>query len=460
MSRGVAGQQPVDRDAFVGRVARIRRLLQRLSRLIVLTIALVVPSGYFAAGYVSLQSDLAFKAQLNASQLARHVFVQGPTWIYTPERLITQIALTADVNRTIAQRVWDRQGREIVSVGEAVMAPILWQRWPILVRDEQVGAVAVGASLAPLITGTGLAGVAGLLLGLVAWLIMQRLPERSLKDSLQVLQEAHDELQGQYTLMRRMTAELAAARDAAQAADRSKSAFLAAMSHELRTPLNAIIGFSDMIQSEVLGHLGHDGYRAYVGYIHTSGHHLLTIVNDILDLSKIEAGRMQLSVGAVALADVLLECDRLMASKAADAGIALTTVPPEPLPPIAADQVKLKQIMLNLLSNAVKFTPSGGAVTVSAARIDEGRVVIAVADTGIGMTDADIALALEPFQQVDNAISRKYEGTGLGLPLTRALVALHGGLIAITSAKGEGTVVTVTLPVFAGVAAGGKGGGP
>lgn len=457
---------PAGRQPFVGRIARMRRLLRRLSQLIGLMIALTVPAGYFAAGYSALNDNLDFKAQLNAERVARYAYIQGPTWIYGVEHVANEMRLTASVNQVLCRRVWDGQGREITRIGCQGEGLAMERRRPVQVRGSVVGEVGVAASLWPLLIGTGLAGGLGLLLGAVAWATMHRLPERSLRDSLEALGRAHadatrqsaetaaayEELHRQYRLVTDMTAQLTQARDDALAADRSKSAFLATMSHELRTPLNAIIGFSDMILNEVFGPLTHTHYRGYIDDIHKSGQHLLTIVNDILDLSKVEAGRMQLRVEPVAVGEILAECDRLMGAKVAAAGVRLMTPPPGPLPVIRADPVKLKQVLLNLLSNAVKFTPKGGAVTVSAAPIQDRQVKITVADTGIGMTDADVAVALQPFQQVDNTISRKYEGTGLGLPLTRALVELHGGALTIASVVGKGTTVTIILPVSGPIA--------
>ena len=473
------GPGPAGQQQFVGRIARMRRLLGRLSQLIGLAIALAVPAGYFAAGYSALSDNLDFKAQLNAERVARYAYIQGPTWIYGVEHVAAEMRLTASVNQVLCRRVWDGQGREITRIGCHGDGLAMERRRPVQVRGSLVGEVAVAASLWPLLIGTGLAGGIGLVLGAVAWATMHRLPERSLRDSLAALQQAHegatrqsaeiaaayDELHRQYRLVTDMTAQLTQARDDALAADRSKSAFLATMSHELRTPLNAIIGFSDMIRSEVFGAFTHKHYRAYIDDIHRSGQHLLTIVNDILDLSKVESGRMQLRLEDVAVQRIIADCDRLMGAKVAAAGVRLVTpedaavnasapsallanaLAADPLPLIRADPVKLKQVLLNLLSNAVKFTPKGGTVTVSAAPAPGQQLKIAVADTGIGMNDADVAVALQPFQQVDNTISRKYDGTGLGLPLTRALVELHGGILTIASVVGTGTTVTVTLPV-------------
>lgn len=227
-------------------------------------------------------------------------------------------------------------------------------------------------------------------------------------------------------------------------ASRAKSAFLAGMSHELRTPLNAIIGFSEMIRDAVMGPLD-ARYRGYGGDIHESGRHLLNIINDILDISKIEGGRLELREETVSIGAAAEACRRIVATMADAAGVSLAIEIPASLPLIRADRLRFQQILLNLMSNAVKFTPSGGRVSVSAAVGTEGAV-IAVADTGIGMKAEEIPIALEPFRQIDGALSRRFDGTGLGLPLAKALVELHGGRLDIESAPGAGTVARIRLP--------------
>jgi signal transduction histidine kinase len=218
------------------------------------------------------------------------------------------------------------------------------------------------------------------------------------------------------------------------------------MSHELRTPLNAIIGFSEIMMGELFGKMGDDRYRDYAKDVHNSGRHLLELINDILDLSKIEAGKLDLHEDEVDVAHVLTNCERLVRERAQEASVVLCVEVGGTLPRLAADETKLKQILLNLLSNAIKFTPAGGRVTLAAALNGAGELALRVSDTGIGMKEEDIPIALQPFRQIDNQLSRKYAGTGLGLPLTRALVEMHDGRLEITSAPGKGTTVIVVLP--------------
>jgi len=232
----------------------------------------------------------------------------------------------------------------------------------------------------------------------------------------------------------------------AEAANQAKSEFLANMSHELRTPLNAINGFSEIMAAEMFGPLGDARYKGYAHDIHNSGQHLLSLINDILDMAKIEAGKMTLHLEPVSLKEVGDDAARLMRGKAEEAGLTLT-VEAGDLPVIQADQRGLKQVLLNLISNAVKFTPQGGAIVVALTRKGDDRVSVAVADTGIGIAAEDLARLAQPFEQVEGQHSKTTQGTGLGLALTKALIEMHGGRLAIESEPGRGTVVSFDLPV-------------
>jgi signal transduction histidine kinase len=235
------------------------------------------------------------------------------------------------------------------------------------------------------------------------------------------------------------------AKEEAEAASRSKSEFLANMSHELRTPLNAIIGFSDVMAGEKFGPLGNARYVQYIHDVGDSGRHLLSLINDVLDISKVECGKLDLHEETVDLAEIIDGCIRLMRERAEAAQISLTADVAAPLPQLWADDRRIKQVVLNLVSNAVKFTPAGGSVSVRASA-DKDGLRFAVRDSGIGMDAAGIELALRPFGQVDSSLARKYSGTGLGLPLSKAIAELHSGTLEIASRPGEGTVVTVAFP--------------
>lgn len=228
-------------------------------------------------------------------------------------------------------------------------------------------------------------------------------------------------------------------------ANRTKSEFLAHMSHELRTPLNAIIGFSDLMHQRLLGN-EHERYIEYARDINESGQHLLALINDILDLSKIEAGKLTLDEEVVELHEIVDYCIRIVERRAEKEEVTVAGTVPADLPALRGDDRKIKQIFTNLLSNAVKFTNPGGHVSVDAALTDCGCIQCHVTDTGIGMANEDISRAMAPFTQLESSLNRQYEGTGLGLPLTKALVDLHGGTLEIRSKPRAGTRITVRFP--------------
>ncbi len=238
---------------------------------------------------------------------------------------------------------------------------------------------------------------------------------------------------------------LRAAWHQAESANRAKSEFLANMSHELRTPLNAILGFSDIIKSELLGPVGTPAYAQYAADIHDSGHHLLDVISDILDVSKVEAGELRLDEDVVDVRRVIEKSVRLVRGRACEAGLELEVYFAPEVAYLRADERLVKQCLINLLSNAVKYTPEGGTVSVTATCL-EGAVTISVADTGIGIATHDIPRVLTAFGQVEGAFTRKFEGTGLGLPLAKSFAEAHGGSLALDSTLGVGTTVTIRFP--------------
>ncbi len=250
------------------------------------------------------------------------------------------------------------------------------------------------------------------------------------------------------TPRKQMELSLRVAKEHADAANVAKSAFLANMSHELRTPLNAIIGFSEMMQNEVFGALGNPKYVEYMGDIHSSARHLLEIINEVLDMSKIEAGRVDLDEQPVDMDEAIESVMRMMASRAFSGGVNLNSKVDKNMPALHADPRLLRQVLINLVSNAVKFSRRGGQIDISSNLNNDGEMTIIVKDNGIGIPRNKIKRALEPFGQIyDSAhAAKENQGTGLGLPLAKAMVELHGGNLSLDSDAGKGTTVTLTFP--------------
>ena len=270
--------------------------------------------------------------------------------------------------------------------------------------------------------------------------------EERLRGMLRELEESHAQLERQSIQLTRLANRAAEQQQTAEAASVAKSQFLANISHELRTPLNAILGFSEIMKSEMFGPLGSPQYCGYAADIHDSGSHLLTVINDILDLSKIEAGKFELNEEDCDIARLVRDSVRFVAERADSAGLGLQQRLAPALPAVRADGRLIKQILLNLLSNAIKFSPAGGMVTVAAEVDRETGLSLTVADTGIGIAADQLERVLQPFTQVENTLTRTHAGTGLGLPLCKSLIELHGGRLVLESAVGRGTAVTITLP--------------
>jgi signal transduction histidine kinase len=281
----------------------------------------------------------------------------------------------------------------------------------------------------------------------LAMLMRARKSEQRMRVHIQELEATKAQLE-------ETSASLSAALTTADAAVKAKSEFLAAMSHELRTPLNAVIGFSEVMLNQVFGPLGHERYREYVDNIRASGTHLLGLINDVLDMSRLDEGELTLSKEEVKIGDLIADAVRAINLQAEAANVSLIEDVEPWLPYLRVDRRRMRQVLVNLLTNAVKFTPSDGTVRISAFRHGD-NFAVSVSDTGIGMEPRQIPKALERFGQVDSSkLSRKYEGVGLGLPLAKQLTELHGGRLELESATGAGTRVTVILP--ASVAAPGR----
>jgi signal transduction histidine kinase len=302
------------------------------------------------------------------------------------------------------------------------------------------------AVLEPVALATAVAAGAILIvaLGLIGVIVDNHLAQRADEEAARLRAYIH-ELEATKAQLEETSSNLSTALVSADAANKAKSEFLAAMSHELRTPLNAVIGFAEVMLKEVFGPLGHERYCEYIESIHGSGTHLLGLINDVLDMSRLDSGELTLSREELRLGDLIADAVRVITLQAEAADISLIEDVELWLPAIQADRRRLRQVLINLLANAVKFTPPEGTVRIAAFRHGE-NLAIQVTDTGIGMAAHEIPKALERFGQVDSRLSRKYEGAGLGLPLAKQLTELHGGHLELESAPGTGTKVTVLLP--------------
>ena len=294
------------------------------------------------------------------------------------------------------------------------------------------------------------AGITVLVFGLAA-LLVREIRRRILRDVQLAaergrLESARMRIQEDQAKLSHANTELMAAAERAEAANQAKSRFLANMSHELRTPLHAIIGFSELIQDRVPRTGGDTTIGEFAGDILASGRHLLELINAILDISKVESGTERLLESSVRVMDEIRASLVAVAGRAREREVAISLDVPNELPLLRADATKIRQILINLMSNAVKFTDAGGQIIVSARVENDGRMKLSIQDSGIGMNADEVAIALQPFGQVDNSLARNHEGTGLGLPLAQRLAELHGGVLRVESVKGQGTTVHVLMP--------------
>ena len=277
--------------------------------------------------------------------------------------------------------------------------------------------------------------------------------------TLLVLRDVSDQQRKEEDYQRQIAAlkaELALAQHARQDAvdtARIRKDFLTATSHELRTPLNAILGFSEILTGEMFGPIQNERYREYARIIHQSGNHVLSLIDDLLDLSKLDAGKLELCVEPVQILKVIIDCVRSVEPQATREQVGISIQVHDGIDQLCVDNKRLHQMLLNLLSNALKFTPSGGEITIEVFRRGQD-VAISVSDTGIGIRAEDIPKVLEPFGQIDGPMAQKHKGTGLGLPLTKELAELHGGSLTMESNVDAGTTVTITLPPDASAVSG------
>jgi signal transduction histidine kinase len=426
---------------------RLDQVVRRMAVAVGCLVALVFPAAFAAFAYQDIVALREYEAQLVAEQVGRYAYVQGPSWRFSQNRVSEIIRLYLPRADPALQLVSDRDGEEVTSVGGPQPFPVFRVRVPIVAGAELVGAVTVVTSLRPLIVRIGGFVAVGLMLGFAAYAVLHLVPLRALRNATSSLAATENDLRIQVSKTQEALGAAEREKALAELASRTKSEFLANMSHELRTPLNAIIGFSDVMKMQMRGPLSAD-YQTYAENISGSGQHLLALINDILDISKIEAGEAVPDFESTDLLDLLAACITLVRDRAKSSGVELRVDTQTPRHFFGVvDSVRTKQVLINILSNAVKFTPSGGMVAVSMRASAPAGVEIEVRDTGVGMTPAEIEAAFLPFRQINNPLNKKAQGTGLGLPLARRLTEMQGGTLRLTSEPGKGTTVTIRLPI-------------
>ena len=366
--------------------------------------------------------------------------------VYVIASVLVGVGLTA-----LAMRIALRKGdiRSLLMGGGLLGTAIVVMHFTgmaavVFVPDPTITVPHIFMDPASLAIAVAAVGILIVTLGLTGAVVDYHLARRATGEA-ERLRSHIAELERTKRELEKTSEDLTSALGAAAAANESKANFLASMSHELRTPLNAIIGFSDFLMLEAFGPIGCTRYREYIQDIHDSGAHLLSLINDVLDLSRLDAGQTELKEEDIDLSGLVAETLRMLQPQAQKTNVTLLEGVDDNVPFICADRRRILQVLLNLVSNAVKFTPAGGTVTI-AASYSGTEVRIAVRDTGIGIAKHDIPRALERFGQVDSRLARKYQGAGLGLPLAKQLMELHGGRLELTSEVGRGTTVTVTLP--------------
>ncbi len=409
--------------------ARLRKTLTTISAILAATIIVFVPGFYVVTAYQYEAERLQFTANRLADRVTVEVYELPEMWPFLENRFIGILQReTRNFTQPTRQEIFQLDGTSVAKFGPDVLRLALSRSADIGDEANPAGWVQVSLSMVHIWGRTGIAGLIGLVLGLMSFFTIRTLT-------------LHD-----LTVQEKAAAAVLAAKRDAEYADRAKSEFLANMSHELRTPMNAIIGFGQMIRDQSLGPDATDVYLEYARDICDSGDHLLSIINDILDLSKIEAGEAQLHEQELDV-DALVEASlTLIKSRAQNSGLALRSSIEVRGAKLFADGRMTKQMLLNLLSNAVKFTDPGGSVILRVVRGDRGGLKFSITDTGIGIAQDDIPRALSTFGQVASSMTRSVDGTGLGLPLVASLAKLHGGGLELVSDVGTGTTATIWFP--------------
>ncbi len=426
--------------------AKLDSVLRKFALILGIVAGLAVPAGFGVADYAGRTNMLHHQAEDAAERVAQYAYVSGETWHYNRQRLADLMQFSRHNDAPTEKVLENKTGQILIALGGVIEQPGLTARAPIVVSDETIGHISLTTSARPFLAGLAGFILAGLVFGFMVYGCVHHLPSRALRRVLKDLIDTQNDLRDQVGKTSKALAFAEMEQHRAEEANRAKSEFLANMSHELRTPLNAIIGFSGIMESGLRGPLN-DQYAEYNRHISQSGQNLLRIINDILDIAKIDAGQLQAEAETLDAASVVESCVGLLRPQAEGSNIALRYQQPVRMDcRVIADPRRMKQALLHLMSNAVKFTASGGQVSLMMAARKPGMIDVVIEDTGIGMTAEQIAVAFQPFRQADGSLARKYEGTGLGLALAKRLTELQGGELILESVFGAGTKVTLRLP--------------
>jgi len=425
-------------------MSRLLEVSHRYAVIIAVSIALLPALVFGLFEYRTAAEVTRFKAVIAANTVARFAFANGQQWKYAGHRL-PELLARHDPDAMARQVVRSADGEIIIDIGTPPPAPTLSVTAPVRERGRVLASLTTTISLQGMVRDLSVFGMITVSLAVLFYAFLRRFPLRGLHQAVQAIREAEHALRDQVALKEAALHNANVERVRAERAGQAKSEFLANMSHDLRTPLNAIIGFSDMMRLGIYGPM-EGKYDEYANDIKASGEHLLSLVNEILDLAKIESGHQSLQLEEVDGVSLAAECTRLFTTMARDKRISLSLDTGDGVAiPASLDRLRVRQVLVNLLSNAVKFTPEGGAVTCRVRRDAAGWLVYTVSDTGPGMSADELRLALEPFQRVAMDPTHTVEGTGLGLPLAKALTELHKGRFEIDSKPGAGTKCTASF---------------
>jgi signal transduction histidine kinase len=428
---------------------RLERVARNIAAGFSLTVGVLLIVSLIGVTYHNDKKVTAFRAQLAAGRLSDFAYINGATWEYNGHR-VPELLAGLDPTGETHQMVFNIAGQVIGATGPEIGALYTEESAPIRNGPKVLGRVTVTSDLGHLYGLAFLSALLGTLLGTATYAFFRLVPLRILSRTLESLRQTEVDLVRQVEATQMALDDAGTERRRAEEASKAKTDFVSNMSHEFRTPLNAIIGFSDILRDEMFGPLI-PRYKSYADDINRSGRHLATIVNDVLDIAKMEAKKFDLDLQSTNPIGLIDDCIRLLSNVAERAGITLVrTVGPGLPAEIVVDGTKIKQVVLNILSNALKFSTRGSRVEIAVHLLDDEHITFSVSDSGSGMSESEIDIAFQVFGQNPKPrapLNEWVRGTGLGLPIALELTKLHGGSLSLESQPGRGTVATLVLPI-------------